>query len=593
MKKRLILSMMAFVLVFSAFAIFRTVRPANAATTIVVNSISDAAANDGVCTFREAIIASNTDTASGVAVGECAAGSGNDTINFAISGTGVHTLTPASAYDVIIEPVTINGYSQSGSSPNTAVAPAPFNGTLTIEIDGTSAGTSNGLMVNPGGEGTTIRGLVINSFEINGISAQTDDVTVVGNYIGTDPTGMIDEGNTEFGAAGNWSNFIVGGTAAADRNVLSGNTRSGVAFQDGSGCIARGNYIGVSADGATVISNGGGQFSNVSITAADNSIIGGTETGSTNVISGTGSGANGIVIIGSTAFGGTAATGTVIQGNYIGTNPDGEVEAGFGNANFAIGLIADTQNTLVGGTTAGAGNIIAGNGGGVVGFSVAANTMSNNSILGNSIHSNTGGTITSLGIDLLDNSAGDFTTFTGVGVNPNDSGDPDTASNVYMNYPVISGVASANGTATVTYSLDINDTEPGATGYRVEFFANDAPDASGNGQGQTYLGFDTVSGDVTNRSATITLPSGVSGAKYITAITTMTDASGDGYGHSSEFSANTLATLVAATSTPASASLADTGSNAYAAWALGIILLTAGTLGLREVSRRTHYTSGK
>jgi CSLREA domain-containing protein len=47
---------------------------------IVVNSYEDSKDNDGVCTLREAIIAANKDKKSGPALGECAAGSGADTI---------------------------------------------------------------------------------------------------------------------------------------------------------------------------------------------------------------------------------------------------------------------------------------------------------------------------------------------------------------------------------------------------------------------------------------------------------------------------------------------------------------------------------
>ena len=58
-----------------------------AATFIVVNTTNDNVANDGLCTLREAITAANNDTASGAASGECAAGSGADTITFAIPNT--------------------------------------------------------------------------------------------------------------------------------------------------------------------------------------------------------------------------------------------------------------------------------------------------------------------------------------------------------------------------------------------------------------------------------------------------------------------------------------------------------------------------
>ena len=63
------------------------------AASLTVNSLTDVAANDGACTLREAIAAANTDTASGAAAGECAAGSGNDTLTFSVAGT--ITLTSA------------------------------------------------------------------------------------------------------------------------------------------------------------------------------------------------------------------------------------------------------------------------------------------------------------------------------------------------------------------------------------------------------------------------------------------------------------------------------------------------------------------
>src|SRR5258706_11340658 len=63
---------------------------AAAAGTITVTSAADTTADDGVCTLREAIIAANTNTASGAMPGECAAGAaGADTIVFAIPGAGV------------------------------------------------------------------------------------------------------------------------------------------------------------------------------------------------------------------------------------------------------------------------------------------------------------------------------------------------------------------------------------------------------------------------------------------------------------------------------------------------------------------------
>jgi hypothetical protein len=64
---------------------------AEAATTIVVNSPATNVADDGRCTLIEAIVAANTDVASGGQAGECAAGSGADVIQLAAGA--VYSLT--------------------------------------------------------------------------------------------------------------------------------------------------------------------------------------------------------------------------------------------------------------------------------------------------------------------------------------------------------------------------------------------------------------------------------------------------------------------------------------------------------------------
>jgi CSLREA domain-containing protein len=76
-------------LVAIAFSSAVMVSPVSAGS-ILVNSTLDIEADDGWCTLREAIKAANTDTSSGAAVGECAAGSGEDVITLP---TGAYTLT--------------------------------------------------------------------------------------------------------------------------------------------------------------------------------------------------------------------------------------------------------------------------------------------------------------------------------------------------------------------------------------------------------------------------------------------------------------------------------------------------------------------
>lgn len=94
------------------------VMPAAAATTITVTTAADVVAADGLCSLREAIIAANTDTASGGMAGECPAGSGADTINFspalspavfALTKTGASEDAAATGDLDIVGTLTING----------------------------------------------------------------------------------------------------------------------------------------------------------------------------------------------------------------------------------------------------------------------------------------------------------------------------------------------------------------------------------------------------------------------------------------------------------------------------------------------------
>jgi len=188
------------------------------AATITVNSTADVMVNDGVCTLREAIIAANTNTASGAMAGECAAGTaGLDTIAFAIPGAGVRTITPAPLLPTITEAVFINGYTQPGTSPNTNAFPAALNTVLLIEVNGALGGSQ--LSINAAG--TTIRGIVFNRGG-DEIRVNANNVTIAGNFIGTNPAGTVAMGSSAGGFAirqvsGN--NNVIGGPSAADRNL--------------------------------------------------------------------------------------------------------------------------------------------------------------------------------------------------------------------------------------------------------------------------------------------------------------------------------------------------------------------------------------
>ena len=58
--------------------------------------------------------------------------------------------------------MTIDGYTQPGSAPNTNPVGQGLNGTLLIEIDGENAGDVRFGMLDIEGGNSTVRGLVIN-----------------------------------------------------------------------------------------------------------------------------------------------------------------------------------------------------------------------------------------------------------------------------------------------------------------------------------------------------------------------------------------------------------------------------------------------
>ena len=209
-----------------------------AATTFTVINTNDS----GAGSLRQAILDANGSM-------------GADTIAFAIPGAGVHTITPATPLPTITGPVTLNGYTQSGASPNTLAV--GDDAVLLIELSGlTSGGT--GIAITGGG--STVRGLVIHNFGPAMTMNTAGGNTVAGNFIGTDPTGMIAMGNGGFGVVSitGVTNNVIGGPSAADRNLISGNAGSFTVFISGasaSGNLVQGNYIGTDASGTAALGN--------------------------------------------------------------------------------------------------------------------------------------------------------------------------------------------------------------------------------------------------------------------------------------------------------------------------------------------------
>ncbi len=426
--------------------------PGARANTITVTTTSDAIADDGMCTFREAIVAANTNMASGVSGGECGAGaSGLDTIEFAIPGAGVQRIRPSVTLQAITEPVFIDGYSQAGTSPNTNPMNAGINAVVLIELYGDLSG---GLHLSAGASGSTIRGLSIHGGG-DAIQMNASNVTIAGNFLGTNPAGTAGESLPSNGIQmQSGDHNVIGGPAAADRNLVSGYRSGSIEIGTCDATLVQGNYIGTNAAGTVGLQDLSATPYGVQTDplSTNTSILG-------NLISGNASGING--------YG-----PSVIQGNLIGTQKDGMSPL----PNVTYGIFVDGNGHLVGSTIPGLGNTIAFNG-----FGLDFRTSSfGNRITGNSIHSST-----HLGIGL------DAFTF-----NPlaNDACDTDTLEgNRGQNYPVITSALISGGSVTISGTLN----SAAATTFRVEFFSDVACNASGHGEGRTYIGFTDVTTDPT------------------------------------------------------------------------------------------------
>ena len=313
-------------------------------STLMVTSSADS----GPGTLRQAITTADTVT-------------GPTTIDFAI-GSGPQTITILNPLPLITAPVILDGTSQPGFSGTPLITiganyitPAVVGGGITPPPV-TSPTVTDAL--NLFASGSTVEGLEISGF-ING-----DGIAVTGNNETV--------GGTKAGAGnvitGNQSGIVVGGT----NNLIAGNLvneslRDGVDVS-GSDSVVEGNLIGTSnipngTLSSTEIVPAGANFGNgVSVIGSHNT-IGGTTAAARNVISN--NHANG-VNVNSRLF-----SDNIIEGNYIGTNAAGSAAL----PNALMGIV-DSQpplppgfegpsgpsDTTIGGSAAGAGNLISGNG---------------------------------------------------------------------------------------------------------------------------------------------------------------------------------------------------------------------------------------
>ncbi len=491
---------------------------------------------NGAGTFRQALLDAN-------------ASPGADLIGFAIASGGL-TILPTNSLPTITEAVTIDGTTQAG-----------YAGTPLIELNGVAAtNLTDGLRITAGP--VILRGILFNRFKADGIRITGGDGHIIeGGVIGLNAAGT-DQGNTLNGISiTNSAGTVIGGSGVGQGNVISGNNQNGIVLNglSASNTVIRGNIIGLNQAGNIARAN---SFNGVLLTGAPFNIVGGSAAGQGNVVSGNSQsgvridGTNaffnrvlgnliglnaastpglgnleaGVRIfnapsntVGGAAFGdgnlvsgniqsaiqieGVTARGNLVLGNVVGLDGTGTI--GRGNGANGVRLTTSASFNRIGGTAPGEGNTIWFN----VGDGIFVETGTNNVARANSVFGNLG-----LGIDLGGN-----------GVTPNDAPgavDADTGANQLQNFPALA--AATNFAATVFTTGTINS----RTGslFSIDFYSSPTRDQTTSGEGQVFLGSTDVTTDsLGNAAFAVTLPRQAAG-KFLAATATDTN------GNTSEFS---------------------------------------------------------
>lgn len=318
---------------------------------------------------------------------------GVDTIAFNLTASD-KTIRPTSALPMVYDPAIVDGRTQPG-----------YAGQPLVRIDGSLAGATDGLKMFGG---STLEGLCVTGFDGQGITTIPIANSGYGgnviryNWVGVDLTGAAapnDSHNVGIYSPGNVINAnVLGASTTGDgiwvmgnifnstngyntiennligldptgtqarttldgigiqdspydavwNNVIAGATNDGILVRGSStGFVIQGNLIGTDRTGTVAIGNA---WYGIEV-QSDHGTIGGTVASLRNVVAN--SGKAGIV------FWLSGAHDNVVQGNYIGTDVTGT--HAMGNAEQGIAF-SDAGPNLVGGTTAGTGNVICANG---------------------------------------------------------------------------------------------------------------------------------------------------------------------------------------------------------------------------------------
>lgn len=462
---------------------------AQGATFTVLNT------NDsGADSLRAAITAAN-------------AAAGPHTITFNIPGAGPHVIPVLSPLPDLVQTMTVNGYSQPGSSANSNPVNLGLTTVLRIGLDGSAAGPADGLTL--AAPDIAIRGLAIFGFAAAQIRVEQPRAVIAGNFLGTNIAGTADADGATSGlgvaiggpAIPGGDDSVIGGTDVADRNLISG-LGQGISIE-GRVVTVRYNLIGTDLTGNAAIPNEDGIACQ-----ADDEVI----EIDRNLVSGN----NNVGILATSQGTGFCR----LVRNYVGTNADGFLRLGnfigiqVGPGSHVIGLPTvdlGTGGNLVGGNED-AGILISGAEGVRLGTNfIGAQPFVGSPDLGNggpgirvqastniqigdfhpgshTIRLNDGPGIeiaadssrVSINNSTISDNGGLAIDLNADGITSNDLGDADSGANQGQNFPEITNVEIAGGVTTVSMELD------GALSgtYRIWLYSNLSCDPSGYGEGE-------------------------------------------------------------------------------------------------------------
>jgi len=371
------------------------------------------------------------------------AATGSASIIFNLSSCPALLSLTSNALPDITNDVTIDGYTQNGSTPNAFTI--GFNATLCIFLNG--GGSFPWAFHTSGGGRVTLRGFGLAGFTDAAIRLDAGDGNLIyGNQIGGIP--FTAQNNDGIRISGTAKNSHVGYfTDPAANDLIIGNTGTGVYIDGASGGnTVASSLIGVGADAKT------GDGNNLGIYVFDSSgnVI------EYNIVSANTT--QGMILAGPTT------TGTLVQGNYIGETYNGP-HASNGTQGVQVTFGAH-DNTIGADTPGNGGNTIYALADADVWITPSAGT--GNAVLANwEMYSGV-----ALPVDLG-----------APGPTSNDAGDSDTGPNNLQNYPTILNAYRADVGA--EWAEGVIDSTPN-TNFRIDVYW--APCCSARGNATYYAG---------------------------------------------------------------------------------------------------------